>query len=46
MNDQATTSEWTEQDEALWQALQDDAEANYEESVCSSYASRGQANIY
>ena len=46
MNDQATTSQWTEQDEAEWQALQDDAEASYEESVCASYASRGKANIY
>ena len=46
MDDQTTSSKWTEQDEALWQALQDDAEASYEESVCSSYASRDQANIY
>jgi hypothetical protein len=46
MNDQTTTGEWTEQDEAVWQALQDDADAKYEESVCSSYASRDKANIY
>jgi hypothetical protein len=46
MNDQATASQWTEQDEAEWQALQDDAEASYEESVCGSYASRNQSNIY
>ena len=46
MNDQTTTGEWTEPDEAVWQALQDDADAKYEESVCSSYASRDKANIY
>jgi hypothetical protein len=46
MNDQTTTSQWTEQDEAIWQALQDDANESYEESVRSSYASRDQANIY
>ena len=46
MNDQATTSEWTKEDEAIWQALQDDADATYEESVGASYASRGQANLY
>ena len=46
MNDQATTSEWTEEDEATWQALQDDADAKYEESVAASYAARGQANLY
>ena len=46
MNDQAATSEWTEEDEAMWQALQDDADAAYEESVGASYASRDQANLY
>ena len=46
MNDQAATIEWTEEDEAMWQALQDDADAAYEESVGASYASRGQANLY
>jgi hypothetical protein len=46
MNDQTTTSEWTEEDEAIWQALQDDADAAYEESVGASYASRGRANLY
>ena len=46
MNDQAATSEWTKEDEAIWQALQDDADAAYEESVGVSYASRGQANLY
>jgi hypothetical protein len=45
MNEQ-TTNQWTEQDEAEWQALQDDADASYEESVYSSYASRNQSNIY
>ena len=46
MNDETATSQWTEEDEATWQALQDDADAKYEESVGASYASRGQANIY
>jgi hypothetical protein len=46
MNDQTATSQWTEEDEATWQALQDDANEKYEESVRSSYASRDQANIY
>jgi len=46
MNDQAATSEWTAQDEADWQALQDDANEEYEQSVCSRYASRDQANLY
>jgi len=46
MNDQAATNEWTEQDEADWQALQDDANEEYEQSVCSRYASRNQANLY
>ena len=46
MNDQTATGEWTEEDEAIWQALQDDADAAYEESVVASYASRGHANLY
>jgi hypothetical protein len=46
MNEQTTNNQWTEQDEAEWQALQDEADANYEESVSASYASRGQANLY
>ena len=46
MNDQAATSQWTEEDEATWQALQDDANEKYEESVRFSYASRDKANIY
>jgi hypothetical protein len=46
MNDQTATSEWTEEDEAIWQALQDDADASYEKSVCAAYASRDRANIY
>jgi hypothetical protein len=46
MDEQTINNQWTEQDEALWQALQDDADASYEESVCASYASRGKANIY
>ena len=46
MNNETATSQWTEEDEAILQALQDDANEKYEESVASSYASRGQANIY
>jgi hypothetical protein len=46
MNDQAATNEWTDQDEADWQALQDDANEEYEQSVCSRYASRDKANLY
>jgi hypothetical protein len=46
MNEQAATNEWTTQDEADWQALQDDANEEYEQSVCNRYASRDQANLY
>jgi hypothetical protein len=46
MNDETATSQWTEEDEAIFQALQDDANEKYEESVGASYASRGQANLY
>ena len=46
MNDQATTNEWTAEDEAAWQAIQDDANEEYEQSVCNRYASRDQANLY
>ena len=46
MNDQAATGEWTAQDEADWQALQDDANEAYEQSVCNRYASHDQANLY
>ena len=46
MNEQAATNEWTAQDEADWQALQDDANDEYEQAVCSRYAARDQANLY
>jgi hypothetical protein len=45
MNEQAT-NEWTAQDEADWQAVQDDANEEYEQSVSARYASRDQANLY
>jgi hypothetical protein len=45
MNEQAT-NEWTAQDEADWQAIQDDANEEYEKSVSARYASRDQANLY
>ena len=37
---------WTEEDEAEYQRYLDDLDAEYEESVCSNYAARGQANLY
>lgn len=43
---ESTSNEWTEQDEADWQALQDEANEEYEQSVCNSYASRNQSNLY
>ena len=46
MEEQATNKEWTAQDEADWQALQDDANDEYEQAVCNRYAARDQANLY
>lgn len=46
MNNQATTNEWTAEDEAAWQAIQDDANEEYEQSVCNRYAARDQTNLY
>jgi hypothetical protein len=46
MEYQATNNEWTAQDEAEWQAIQDDANEEYEQAVCNRYAARDQANLY
>jgi hypothetical protein len=46
MEYQATNNEWTAQDEADWQAIQDDANEEYEQAVCNRYVSRDQANLY
>ena len=46
MEYQATNNEWTAQDEADWQAIQNDANEEYEQAVCNRYASRDQANLY
>lgn len=43
---EAANNEWTAQDEADWQALQDDVDDEYEQAVCSRYAARDQANLY
>ena len=46
MEYQATSNEWTAQDEADWKAIQDDANEEYEQAVCNRYTSRDQANLY
>jgi hypothetical protein len=46
MTEQAAAGEWTAQDEADWQALQDEANEEYEQAVGSRYAARDQANLY
>lgn len=46
MNEQVANKEWTEQDEAEYQAYLEDQEDEYEQSVRSYYASRGLSNIY
>lgn len=46
MNEQEAKKEWTEQDEAEYQAYLEDQDDAYEQSVRSYYASRGMANIY
>jgi hypothetical protein len=32
--------------DAEWEQVQQDQDAEYEESVCANYANRGQANLY
>lgn len=39
-------SHWTAEDEAEYQRYLDDLDADYDKNVCSSYAARGQANLY
>jgi hypothetical protein len=47
MNTQAQYTEAElEKFDAEWEQVQQDQDAEYEESVCAAYASRGQANIY
>jgi|APGre2960657404_1045060.scaffolds.fasta_scaffold671389_2 hypothetical protein len=49
-NKMNTQAQYTEEElkacDAEWEQLQQDQEAEYEESVCAAYASRGQHNIY
>lgn len=44
--EQQVESKWTDEDEAAFQALMDEQNEAYEQSVCASYAARGQANTY
>lgn len=41
-----TESAWTEEDEAEYQAMLEEQNEAYEESVRASYAARGYANLY
>lgn len=44
--EQQIENKWTDEDEAAFQALIDEQNEVYEESVRASYAARGQANTY
>ena len=45
MNEQIEST-WTDEDEAEYQAMLDEQNDAYEESVRASYAARGLSNLY